>query len=141
MKKILIPIDGSDFSLRAVEKGAEIAKQFDSEIVLFNAIDYIKFDDRGRNELAILGELERYSQSALEKGKDLLEGLNFNNFKLVSETGNTTNLVCGYADKNGMDLIVMGSQGLNAGKIKGIFIGSIARKVVSCSQIPVLVVK
>lgn len=141
MKKILIPIDGSDYSMRAVEKGVELAKKFDSEIVIINAIEYLDLLESRESEKARTDALGEYSRKILDKSKPILNMLNFSNYQLVSELDEPTNAICKYADKNGMDLIIMGSQGLNAGKFKGIFVGSITRKVISCTNLPVLVVK
>lgn len=141
MKKILIPVDGSDYSMRAVEKGVELAKKFDSEIVLINAYELLNFSESKENEEARADALQKYSEKILEKSQPVLSKLNFSNYQLVSEVDEPTSAICNYADKNGIDLIIMGSQGLNAGKFKGIFVGSITRKVISCTGLPVLVVK
>lgn len=141
MKKILIPVDGSEFSMRAVEKGVEIAKSMNSEIVLLSAGHKLTFDEDKETELEAAKYFKRRSEEVLSKGKEILEGLNFTNYKLVSEIADVSDAIINYAKTQDMDLIIMGSQGLNAGRIKGIFIGSITRKVIYQTDLPVLVVK
>ena len=142
MKKILIPVDGSDFSMRAVEKGAEIAKEMNSEIVLLNAVERVTFDeDEKENELVASKHLKRRSEKALAKGKAILDNLNISNVTMVSEVADADDAIVDYADKHAMDLVIMGSQGLNAGKIKAIFVGSVTRKVIYQCDIPILIVK
>lgn len=141
MKKLLIPIDGSEFSASVIKKGVEIARAFDGEIVLLNIIDYVKFDDESQNVLATSGVLEKQSEKVLQKGKEILASLGFSSFQIFSEFGETGSAISEFAEKNNIDLIIMGSQGLNAGRIKGMFVGSVTRKVLNHTELPVLVVK
>lgn len=141
MKKIIIPFDGSDYSIRAMEKGVELANILGGEIVVINAIEHLAYNEEKTNKLVAADSLKDYSEKILQDGKSVMERLGFTNYKLESVIDEPTNAICGYAKRNGMDLIIMGSQGMNAGKFRGIFIGSITRKVISCTDLPVLVVK
>src|SRR5208337_914520 len=44
VKKILIPIDGSDYSMRAAEYGISVAKMLDAQITVVYVIDQIVLD-------------------------------------------------------------------------------------------------
>ena len=44
VKKILIPIDGSDYSMRAAEYGISVAKMLDAQIMVVYVIDQILLD-------------------------------------------------------------------------------------------------
>lgn len=141
MKKFIVPVDGSDNSMRAIDKAVEMAKLLDGELVIFNAVDNIKFYSSSESDIERLDGLQDYSKSILTSAQTHIDKLAFTNYQLVSEIGDPTSAICDYAAKNGMDLIVIGSQGINAGKFRGIFVGSIANKVVSCSDLPVMVIK
>ena len=70
MKKILVPIDGSDISLRAMNFAIELGKHFASEIVVLN-VD-IPYDQR-RIKPAVKNndgnEIETANQTTKEQAK------------------------------------------------------------------------
>ncbi|NTW71317.1 MAG: universal stress protein [Eubacteriaceae bacterium] len=148
MKKILIPIDGSEFSDRAIEEGKELAKAFGSDVVLLNVIDIRfpiypletgSFVDLGPT-LEILSETSRTdSEKILQAGKEKFGDL-ADKVEIQSMEGNASTGVIDYAEENGIDLIVMGSQGLSAG-LRGVLLGSVTNRVIHNTKIPVLVVK
>lgn len=57
----------------------------------------------------------------------------------VIETGDASSEILHYADKNNIDLIVIGARGL--GKFKQLLLGSVSNKVITHSHCPVLIVK
>jgi nucleotide-binding universal stress UspA family protein len=119
MKKILIPVDGSSYSVRAVKKGAEIAKAFDGEVVLLNVID-IKFAVPAQ---ATVG----FSSAAKDIKTEIIEG-------------DSSISIIKYIENNDIDLVIMGSQGVSGG-LKGLLIGSVTNRVLHNTHVPVLVVK
>ena len=54
-------------------------------------------------------------------------------------TGDPANAIVEYAKKTGSDLIVVGSRGL--GKVEGMFLGSVSRKVSNLAKTSCLVIK
>lgn len=79
MKKILVPIDGSDISLRAMNFAIELGKHFASEIVVLNVdIPYdlsrikpaVKDKDGNEIESARLTPLELAQREAGKSGYD-----------------------------------------------------------------------
>lgn len=143
MKRIMVPVDGSEFSLRAIEKAVEIGRAFDSEIILYNGIQDVRHDYDVGVKIKHHQEknLRIYSDKILEESKAVLNKLNYINYRTVAEKGFLVSIICDYSSNSDVDLIVMGSQGMNAGKLRGIFVGSITRKVINCTDLPVLVVK
>jgi nucleotide-binding universal stress UspA family protein len=53
-------------------------------------------------------------------------------------TGDPANAIVGYADRNGIDLIVLGSRGL--GQVEGMLMGSVSRKVSNLAAVACMVV-
>ncbi|NTW71923.1 MAG: universal stress protein [Eubacteriaceae bacterium] len=142
MKKILIPVDGSEFSTRALEKGKEIAKAFSSSIVILNIIDIrIPISDQAgmpldeEIELSTKLSSEKILKKAREQISDLTEKV-----ETITLQGRTAPIIEEYAQNNKVDLIVMGSQGLGSG-VPSALIGSVTNKVIHNTTIPVLVVK
>lgn len=144
-KKILIPVDGSDHALRALEHGILLAKQFDAELLLLNVANVVSaianFD-----QTPISGGYvsEQLAVELEESGKELLAEM----LKLIPEGVKVTTLlevgspgpvVIATAKEHHADIIVMGSRGL--GVLKGIFMGSVSSYVASHDTCPVLIVK
>ncbi len=145
MKKILIPVDGSDYSKRAVKKGAEVAKAFDSEVILLNVID-LKFAIPSQATIkfssaydVLMDRSRDNSKKLLEEAKDLLKGV-AKDVKTEIIEGDSSISIIRYLEKNDIDLIIMGSQGVSGG-LKGLLIGSVTNKVLHNTHVPVLVVK
>ena len=53
--------------------------------------------------------------------------------------GDPADEILRYADRNGIDLITVGSRGL--GGLKGLFLGSVSHKLIDETECPCLVVK
>ncbi|NTW72453.1 MAG: universal stress protein [Eubacteriaceae bacterium] len=148
MKKILIPIDGSEYSDRAIEKGKEIAKAFDSSIVIINVVDNIfPVIPFGMTGVANLGPtMDILAKKSDEDSKRLLEEAKekFGDLKSKVETksleGNPALRIVEYAESNNIDLVIMGSEGLGQG-LKGVLLGSVTNRVIHGIDLPVLIVK
>jgi nucleotide-binding universal stress UspA family protein len=141
-KNVLVAIDGSKESDRAVEVAVELAGKLGSKITFLHVVSVPEF-----GETKILDDkLGKKLQDALvETGKRILAKAT----KVSQAAGVSASekIAVGYpsttieteAGKMGADLIVMGSKG-TAG-VKRMFIGSTAEKVIRWSSIPVLVIK
>lgn len=148
MKKILVPIDGSIFSNTAIEKAKELAEAFHSEVVLLNVIekkptDYPSYphkfsDDVVRKASLEQAKLKDQSWEILEHGKQLFSDLG-DHVKLVSREGEPTEIIIDYAEKNGFDLVIIGSKGRTG--IQAILMGSVARQVSLKLNIPIMIIK
>jgi len=142
MKKILVPVDFSKCSEKALHMAAQIAKKNGAEIILLHLIDlpsgevgFVK-DGTPTGPAAIL--LLEDTRKKFEKllNKKYLEGINVQDFL---DFNKPVEGIAEYAEKENADLIVMGSHGI--GKTAGFFVGSNTEKVVRSSKVPVFVVK
>lgn len=144
-KTVVVPVDGSENSRRALEHAVSIAEGNSSELIVVHVANIVSaisnFD-----QTPISGGYvsEQIAEDMEETGKEILgEALKEISpavtVKSVFEVGSPGPAVLAVAKKNNADLIVMGSRGL--GPIKGLFMGSVSSYVTSHSQCPVLVVK
>jgi nucleotide-binding universal stress UspA family protein len=140
MKKIIVPIDFSEYSDYALETAAILAKKNSAEIL---ALHMLEISDailtKNNNEMKMetlffLKLAEKRFSEFLEK--DYLEGIKVTpivkHFKVFSEVNDV-------ASEHDADLIVMGSHGSSG--LKEFFVGSNTEKVVRYAEIPVLVTK
>jgi len=137
-KKILVATDGSENSRMAAEEAIKIARAMGSSVYAIYVVDTSVLTS------ATLGEEETYIYRTLkDEGKRALDRIK----SMASDVNVETNLIEGkpataitdFASKNGIDLIVVGSQGKS--KIEALLLGSVADRVIRTAKCPVLVVK
>ena len=139
MLKTLVPLDGSDNSLRTVQfliGQAALYKQ-PPEIHLLNVQRPFPGTIRGVHEQA-----EKYHHDegikALAGARKLLDdaGVKYAYHIIVGEPGE---IIAHFAKDNKIDEVVMGKRG--ACEIASILLGSVATKVLHLVEVPVLLVK
>jgi nucleotide-binding universal stress UspA family protein len=140
MKKIIVPIDFSEHSEYALEAASNIARKFNSELIVLHMLELsnaiLTADSTALGEEAVfyLKLAEQRFETFLDK--PYLEGIEVTpivkHFKVWSEVNDVAN-------KHNASLVVMGSHGTSG--IKEVLIGSNTEKVVRHSDIPVLVIK
>jgi len=138
LKKFLVPVDGSDYSMRAAKYAAELAKLMGGEIVLMHC---------HKSFPVVLGEpyFQKAIDKIMEKSNELLEPYR----KIFHETGTSfvekilerpaAKAICEVAKLEKLDMIVIGSRGRN--KLEGLLLGSCTHRVLSTAPCPVLVVR
>ena len=142
MKKILIPIDGSEYSRRAIETGKEYAIALGASVVLINVMDtsipegtYVIPSRFNYQQFAV--DLEKQSDDILAEAKELVGDIPS---ETVVTSGNAANKIADYANNYNIDLIIMGSHGQGSA-LQRFFVGSVTAKVLHQATVPVLVVK
>jgi len=140
IKKILVPTDGSDYSMRAAEYGISIAKMLDAEIIIVYVIDNVVLDqiskaaERENAEEALKQDGQRYIDYVF--GLAEKEGVEYNS---LLAKGIPFEQIVNLAKELKIDLIVMGTYGRKGAE--RILIGSVAERVIEYSPCPVLVIK
>ena len=143
-KKILVPVDGSEGSWRALTSAEALAKKFEGELVVVNVI-------QPYNNAALLAvpldhatvtqgnsELEKIGDKVLEMAQERLASFEGHaDFHL--EVGHPSERIIALAKKENCDAIVLGSRGLSG--IAEFFLGSVSSKVSQYATVPVLIVK
>ena len=136
-KKILVPIDGSKYSEKAIERACELVKMFDSKLVLMYVVEKsipLNFLDR-KDYLEILQKfgnkiLENANSSLLKKGISA---------KIILKEGNIVNEIEKTVKKEECDLMVVGNKGL--GSVTRFLLGSVSNKLAQSSSCSILIIK
>jgi nucleotide-binding universal stress UspA family protein len=140
MKKIIVPIDFSEYSEYALETAAILAKKNNAEILALHMLEIseailTRVDGETQMETIFFLKLAKKKFDEF-LNKEYLKGITITpiikHFKVFSEVNEL-------AEEHSADIIVMGSHG--ASGFKEFFIGSNTEKVVRHSSIPVLVIK
>ena len=148
--KILVPIDGSEPSFHAAQIANKIAKRFNSEIIfLYVVVSPSKYEYANLTGLVTPKQIDMIIQNAKEEAKDWFKRIENMvkeenaNIKLSTKVILTGIAVYGeiiqYAEKESIDLIVLGTRGRSG--FKKLLLGSTATGVVRYAHCPVLVTK
>jgi nucleotide-binding universal stress UspA family protein len=143
VSKVLVGIDGSDHSFRAAQYALEISKKYVAKLIAVT-VTYVPAKSRMSQQEAIevgagLSEMDKaktwfesFTQSAKENKIDLKT-------ELVNSQRPVDYVILEYAEREGIDLIVIGTRGRSG--LSKIVLGSVASGIVTYSHSPVLVVK
>jgi nucleotide-binding universal stress UspA family protein len=130
--KILVPLDGSEASERALSKAVEFAKQLDARLVLYQGVSQVDMQHQFALETNRTGLL--YAEEYLKRLAGAIEVVETSVH--VAETYGGTG-ISSYAEDIKADLIVMGSHG-RSGLVRWV-LGSETEKVLQEAHCPVLV--
>jgi nucleotide-binding universal stress UspA family protein len=143
-KKILVPVDGSADSLKALKFAESMTEKLGSEVVLLHVSElnpYQLMYDTVISPLPWLNEaasmLEAHAKEVIEKAKSHVPAL-ANKLQVKTMIGNPGEIIPQVAEENGCDLILMGTRGLS--DLKGLIMGSVSHRVLQRSKVPVLIV-
>ncbi len=136
---ILLAVDGSEHSLHAARKAAELARALKSSelqvVVVYDPMPPILGDPDFQIVLnARLEGAQKILQSATEAIGEIPSKVN-----AEAIAGDPAESIISIAETRKCDLIVMGSRGL--GRLTGLLLGSASQKVVSLAPCPVLIVR
>ncbi len=140
MKSVLVPIDGSECSLRAVHYliGAR-AEGGGPTLHLLNVQSEMTGDVR---QFVARSDIDDYrreqSDAALRPARDLLDSAGIA-YESHLEVGHAAERIVRCADVNGCDHIVMGTHGRSA--LADLLVGSTTLRVLHETRLPVVLVK
>ena len=141
--KILVPVDGSQNSMEAVKVALQYAKTAKADVYLMTVTPFIS----GLDLEISAGAMESLNASMKSRGEEVLskaqgiltaEGISVKT--ILSSSISAADDIVGFAEKEKVDLIVIGSRGLG-GKATRFIMGSVASRVVSHAPCNVYVVK
>lgn len=136
-ENVLIATDGSEKSEESVSAGLNLAESLDAHVHVAYVIEteatYILTVGLGDDEME---EYKEYGEETVTEVVDRAAERGVGGTGVV-KTGNVAAEIVEYAEKNEMDLIVMGKQGRGA---INRYIGSTAEKVARMSDVPVTIV-
>lgn len=135
-RKILVAVDGSVYSRRAIETAVDMAQHYQSEICLLHAFPHVSdflgtpfyessVESRTLHGMALLESARTQIGDRAPVTTQLLEG-------------SPADAVLRVAEVEGYDLIVIGSRGHS--QVMGLLLGSVSTSVAQRAACPVLIV-
>jgi nucleotide-binding universal stress UspA family protein len=134
---ILVPTDGSDGTARVAEHAIHLARQEEATLHVLHVVDtsVVPLDGHSR---AIYEELEAQGRGSVATICDRANEASVHAVDAVRE-GEPYREILGYAEKNDVDLVVLGTHGRSG--VRRALLGSVAERVVRLSPVPVLTVR
>ena len=140
MLKVLVPIDGSDNSLRALERAATMLRdRAPFTVHVLNVQPPLGGDVTTFVGSATVKDFHREEgDKALAAARALVDRLGVpHEFHIT--VGPAGESIAGFAKQLGVDLIIMGTRGL--GGLEGALLGSVSTEVIRHAEVPVTLVK
>jgi nucleotide-binding universal stress UspA family protein len=153
-QKILVPLDGSEHSLKALDEAAQIAKMSSGKITLLSvysvsaqpimmpeqsASGYIGRPILTGDEISRLTEdARKFGNRILEDGEQRISAVGVEVEKMLVE-GHVVQQIVRVANEDNFDLIVIGARGIS--HIREMLLGSVTDGVIHHAKCAVLVIK
>jgi nucleotide-binding universal stress UspA family protein len=150
IQKILVPVDGSSESVKALQYATHLAglEARGTELIVVHVLEDVKqggaigLQAKYGNVRLVEGFKRARRQAALEWLVQIEEAAKKKGIRSKTEVldgDSKVKVIIDYAKKNSVDLIVIGSTGLTG--FKRLLLGSMANAVVSNAPCPVMVVR
>jgi len=145
-KSILVAVDGSQASSRALEMAIQISAKFDADLRILHVVremqvplnpglmDEYEAVERKRHDL-----LRSAGEDILNQAKRVAQSKGIGSVETDIGSGDPATAIVDYADKKQIALIVIGNRGL--GQVQSLLMGSVSRKVSNTTKAACLIVK
>lgn len=151
-QKTLVPLDGSEYSFKALEKAAQIAEKFSGKITLIHVysvqpimmpepstVTSLNIPILTGAEVSVMIEAARkWGNKILEDGEQRIKATNLQVEKLLVE-GHAVEEIVRVANEGNFDLIAIGARGIS--HMREMLLGSVTDGVIHHAHCPVLVIK
>jgi len=146
INRILVPADGSPASNRAVGLAAHMAAKHDASLYLLNVIRDMQLPAELKKMAKVenIGQarqdvLEYVAEKILGDAERRAKRKGAKAVRTATGHGDPATAIARFAQRNKIDLIVIGTRGL--GNVKGMLMGSVSRKVANSCDVNLLVVR
>ncbi len=151
IKRILVPIDGSEPSNRALDYALDLAEELDAEVVILSVVPPVTLpvfsEEPGITPIITPRDIDRYNSKlratfenvlseALARARTKKPDLRVST-KLLE--GRPADKIVEVAERENFDLIIMGSRGLSG--LRELLLGSTTRRVADHCTKPLLIIK
>jgi nucleotide-binding universal stress UspA family protein len=138
--KLLVPVDGSENAVRALEAAIFLSKKIDAHVTVMHVMQkpptvYI----HPQKELEeLLLNYRREAEQILARCEEV-GNRNEVELKKVIIEGDVASKILRFAENEGLDMIVMGHRG--SGRFKEMVLGSVSQKVLNRTKRSVLIIR
>jgi nucleotide-binding universal stress UspA family protein len=128
MEKILVPVDGSEQSHKAVAFAADLAKHYSATLYLLHVFKLTIIPEGfGEYVVSDRAQLRALGDKIIAAAEGEARGHGIERITATVVEGDPAERIIDYAKEHEVDIIVIGSRGL--GTFKGLLLGSVSNKV------------
>ena len=146
IKKILVATDASAASNRAVSEAAYLAAAHEAELLILHVIRDMQLPAQMKKSPEIEAFettrediLRQVAENILLEASAKAKAEGAKKVQTAIGSGDPATSVISFAKRRSIDTIVIGTRGL--GKVKGLFMGSVSRKIVNNAEANCLIVR
>jgi nucleotide-binding universal stress UspA family protein len=152
ISKILVPIDGSKFSIKAADYAMLLSSKLDADLFVIHVLDDIPYEHNvdafGLYDIETPDEIKQILQEARDATRGWFDDIktrakqkNIRMIKtdLVTTRSSIESAIVNYGERNQIDLIIIGASGHSG--FKKLMPGGVASGVVKHSHCPVMMIK
>ena len=148
IRNVLVAVDGSENSVRALDFGLDLAEKFGATVTVLNASESLSMGVvplepttvSGASMVVFAKDLQRFHEEIL--GKAVAHAKEVKPNVVVSSKlreGDPALEIVAEAKDSGFDVVVVGYRGL--GRVRELFLGNISAKVAHLAPCPVIIVR
>ncbi len=138
VKTILVAVDGSEYSDKAVQYACAMGPLLNAEVILLHVVPMLvsatPYHDTQSDQPFLA--LQKVGEDILDRAKKIADTCPVTD---LIDHGDPAARIIEIAKERDVDLIIMGSRGLSG--IKRLFVGSISDKVANSAECPVMIVR
>jgi nucleotide-binding universal stress UspA family protein len=135
-ERIVLAVDGSAPSNRAIDAAAELARRIGAEVIVLHVRER-EIAHIGAEEIESTDKVRELVDGTVRQLKDT--GVSARGELQSTSFGRAARVILEAANQDGAGMIVMGSRGLS--DLAGLVLGSVTHKVLHLARCPVLVVR
>lgn len=137
-KRILVPTDGSERSVKAVEGAARFARPLGATLVVMTVVEPYSYTNLAEYRPESIEQYdEREAEERLEAARKIAVAAGVEVKTVMVKSFSPAEAIIEQAEKNGCDIIFMASHGRKG--IAAVLLGSETQKVLTHSHFPVMV--
>jgi nucleotide-binding universal stress UspA family protein len=143
IKRILVPIDGSSYSMRAAKYAIEVARLQKAQILCIHVIASLPYGYGAAGSAIeqyfedVTNRAQSWFNKVIEMAKS--EGINDVKTDIFTDARSITDAIVSYASDKSIDLVVIATKGRTG--LQRFLLGSVASGVVQHAHCPVLLVR
>lgn len=140
-KRILVPVDGSDTSTKALVAALQLAREADGDVHIVHSLDELAYVPSYEYGADLMRMARIQAEKVLQDGIELAKSAGVSaDSRLIEVPGRRLGeIVADEAKARGADLIVVGTHGRHG--VSRLVLGSGAEQVVRMAPVPVLTIR
>ncbi len=140
MEKILVAVDGSENSERALIRAKNYGEQVNGDITILTVVDPVALGRYRYSELSTqdIDALKSAGATVLAESVKILDDFE-GDVETILKTGSPADEILKEAEQGDYDLVVMGSRGF--GVFSKSILGSVSQKILNHTETNVLIIK